>query len=109
MKNIEKLISSEKMFETEKELLNKLKNVKNPNPYIINIIDSSKGEISRTERITKTNNYIILDYVENVSLYDYIYYHNILLNEDLFNLLFYKIFNAIKICHDAKICNYDIK
>ena len=33
-------LSTEEMFEAEKEILNKLKNVESPSPYIINIIDN---------------------------------------------------------------------
>ena len=107
--NSKKGISSEEMFETEKELLNKLKKVESPSPYIINIINSGKGEIIRNDRKSTKNNYIILDYAENGCLFDYIYYPEKPLDEDLCKLFFYKIFNAIKICHDAKICNRDIK
>ena len=97
------------MFEAEKEILNKLKNVESPSPYIINIIDSGSGKIIRTGRETTINNYIILDYAENGCLFDYVYYPNKPLDEDLCKLFFYKICNAIKICHDAKIFNRDIK
>ena len=102
-------ISTEKMFEAEKEILNKLKNVESPSPYIINIIDSGSGKIIRTGRETTNNNYIILDYAENGCLFDYVYYPKRPLDEDLCKLFFYKICNAIKICHDAKIVNRDIK
>ena len=66
-------LSTEEMFEAEKEILNKLKNVESPSPYIINIIDSGSGKIIRTGRETTINNYIILDYAENGCLFDYIY------------------------------------
>ena len=107
--NTKNNISTEEMFEAEKEILNKLKNVESPSPYIINIIDSGSGKIIRTGRETTNNNYIILDYAENGCLFDYVYYPKRPLDEDLCKLFFYKIFNAIKICHDAKIFNRDIK
>ena len=111
--------TSEEMFETEKELLNKLKKVESPSPYIINIIDSGKGilnlinsgkgKIIENDKNEIEINYIILDYAENGCLFDYIYYPEKPLDEDLCKLFFYKIFKAIKLCHDAKICNRDIK
>jgi len=107
--NTKNNLSTEEMFEAEKEILNKLKNVESPSPYIINIIDRGSGKIIRTGRETTINNYIILDYAENGCLFDYVYYPNKPLDEDLCKLFFYKIFNAIKICHDAKIFNRDIK
>ena len=100
------LISTINDFKVEKEILSYLNN---KSPYILNLIDSGEGEIKRIDRETSTNNYIIVDYMKNGCLFDYIYYPNNGLDEELCKLLFYKIFKAIKECHDSNICILDIK
>ena len=47
--------------------------------------------------------------MKNGCLYEYIYYPETGLDEDICKVLFYKIFNAIKKCHDSNICIRDIK
>ena len=93
-------------YEIEKGILSDLKN---KSPYILNLIDSGEDEIKRIDRKTSTNNYIIVNYMKNGCLFDYIYYPESGLKEDLCKILFYKIFNAIKECHDSNICIRDIK
>ena len=44
-----------------------------------------------------------------MDVYLIIYYPETGLDEDLSKVLFYKIFNAIKKCHDSNICIRDIK
>ena len=93
-------------YEVEKEILSYLNN---KSPYILNLIDNGTDEIKRINRKTSKNNYIILDYMKNGCLFDYIYYPNSGFDEELCKLLFYKIFKAIKQCHDSNICILDIK
>ena len=98
-------------FETEKEILFNPNNNGIKSPYILNLIDSGRDKIKRINKETSTNdyNYIIVDYMKNGCLYDYIYYPETGLDEDICKVLFYKIFNAIKKCHDSNICIRDIK
>ena len=93
-------------FEAEKTILSHLKN---KSPYILNLIDSGEDEIRRNDRETSKNNYIIVDYMKNGCLFDYIYYSESGLKEDLCKILIYKICKAIQICHNSKICIRDIK
>ena len=93
-------------YEIEKKIL---LNLKNKSPYILNLIDSGEGEIKRENKKPSTNNYIIVDYMKNGCLFDYILYPGTGLDEDLCKILFYKIFKAIKECHDSNICICDIK
>ena len=93
-------------FEIEKKIL---LNLKNKSPYILNLIDSGEDEIKRIDRKTSKNNYIIVDYMKNGCLFDYIYYPTTGLEEDICKILFFKIFKAIKECHDSNICIRDIK
>ena len=95
------------LYEKEIKILNKLKE-KN-NPYIVNLIDYGEGEIKRTNKVTSINKYLILDYASKGNLYEYIYYPDIGLKEEHSKLLFYKILQGIKVCHDLNICNRDIK
>ena len=100
-------INPSELYYHEKKILNELKPFNCP--YIANIIESGEGEVKRAEKEITTNKYIILDYAERGNLFDYIYYPGIGLKEDYARLIFYKIFKAVKVCHDAKICNRDIK
>ncbi len=93
-------------YEIEKKIL---LNLKNKSPYILNLIDSGEDEIKRIDRKTSKNNYIIVDYMKNGCLFDYIYYPTTGLEEDICKILFFKIFKAIKECHDSNICIRDIK
>ena len=93
-------------YEIEKQIL---LNLKNKSPYILNLIDSGEGEIKRENKKPSTNNYIIVDYMKNGCLFDYIYYPETGIDEDLSKVLFYKIFNAIQKGHDSNICIRDIK
>ena len=47
--------------------------------------------------------------MKNGSLFDFILYPQKVLDENLTKILFYKIFQAIKKCHDYNICIRDIK
>ena len=67
------------------------------------------GGRSKNSKKRNYNKYIILDYAEKSNLFGYIYYPGSGLKEDFTRLIFYKIFKAIKVCHDTKICNSDIK
>ena len=104
-------ISLSKLFGHEINILNIIKNYNSPYiQYIVNIIESGKGEIIRKNKPTSTHNYIILEYAEKGCLYDYIYFPEKGFREEEYaKLLFFRILLGIKACHEAKICNRDIK
>ena len=100
-------INPTELYYQEKKFLNGLKEFNCP--YIANIIESGEGEVKRVKKEITINKYIILICAEKGNLFDYIYYPGSGLKEDYTRLIFYKIFKAIKVCHDALICNRDIK
>ena len=91
----EKKRNVEKTFNNEKDILLYLHNNIN-NSYIVNYIDSGKGEVIRVNKPTSINKYIILEYAEKGCLLDYIVFPNSGLNEKYSKLLFSKILKGIK-------------
>ena len=83
----------------------------NPNNrYITNIINSEEGLIIRKDRPIEQKKYIILEYCEGRALIDFLVgSNNHGFGELLSKLIFIKIFNAVKLCHDNGICHRDIK
>jgi len=79
------------------------------NPYIINIIDSGKGTIVRKDRKNRERDYFILENAKYGNIYDYIYYKRNGLGELKSKLIFSKIIEGIKCCHENNICHRDIK
>ena len=59
----------EKMFNNEKDILLYLHNKIN-NSYIINYINSSKGEVIRINEPSSINQYLILEYAGKGCLFD---------------------------------------
>ena len=114
---VAKIINKEqkliKCFNDEINILKALK--KHKNPYIINIIDSGTGDITfkneGKEKIKKRD-YIILEYAIYGALDEFI---------DIFNkkgnglgeldskILFKKIVEGVKFCHEHNICHRDLK
>ena len=84
-------------LENEKEILKILKYCKND--YIANYIDEVEE---------KNKKYLILEYANKGSLFDYIDISQGF-NEKFGKLLFKKILIAVKACHDAKVCHRDLK
>ena len=79
------------------------------NPYIVKIIDSGEGDIIRKERKIRKRKYAILEQASNGCLFDYIFSKESGLGELKSKILFLKILDGIKCCHDHNICHRDIK
>ena len=97
----------DKFIDTEIEILNKLKQYNNQS--IINIIYSGEGDIIRNNRETKKRKYCILEYAPNGNIFDYIYCKRRGLGEQYTKIIFKKIIEAVKFCHEHNICHRDIK
>ena len=98
----------EKTFNNEKDILLYLHENIN-NSYIVNYIDSGKGEVIRVNKPTSINKYNILVYAEKGCLLDYIVFPNSGLNEKYSKLQFSKILKGIKACHETNVYHHDIK
>ena len=97
-----------KLFDNEVNILKYLKNNININ-YITNLIDSGIGEIKIENKPNSINKYLILDYAEKGSLFNYIYFPEGKLEETFCKRIFYKILRGIQSLHEANICHRDIK
>ena len=94
------------LFEKEVEILNKLKSIHNP--YIVNLLDSGKGEIIRADKPPKAGQYLILEYAPKGELYNYIFYPRNCLKEKYTKIIFAKILKGIQACHNMGICHRDL-
>ena len=92
---------------TEIEVLNLLGQYNNP--YTVKIINSGEGDIIRKNKETKRRNYFILEYLPLGSLFDYIYFKQGGFGELYSKVIFYKIIEGIKFCHEHNICHRDLK
>lgn len=101
------LLSNQKLFKNEIQILEELKALNNPN--IINMIDSGHGKIIRKNKPDRELDYITLEYAPKGSLFKYIFYSQNGLEEKLGKILFYKILKGIKSIHDVGICHRDLK
>ena len=88
--------------------LNHLKQYKNPN--ILNIIEDGEGEIIRKNRKTRTRKYCILENAVYGNIYDFIYYKKKSgFGERKSKVIFSKIVEGVKFCHEHNICHRDLK
>ena len=107
----EDLLDIEKhFFLNEIEILKKLRNEEKKHvPYIY---DSGEGYIKKegiNEDNLKKNLYLIMDYASKGDLFNYIKKNPTGFGELHGKLLFKKIVEGIKYCHDNNICHLDIK
>ena len=94
-------------IDIEIKILDELK--KYNNPYIINIIETGKGEIVRNNRKKKILKYFIMDNYPNGNIFDYIYYRKSGLGELQSKIVFQKILKGFECCHEHNIYHRDIK
>ena len=91
-------------FEKETQTLKLVKS-----PYIVNLIDFGKGKILKNGSFSEDNQYIILDYAEKGSLFDYIFLPNKGFGEKYGKVIFTKILKGVLSCHKVGICHRDLK
>ena len=96
-------------FNDEKEILTLLKDKGSKN--IINIIYGGIGEM-KVGKASKQKQYLILDYAEKKDLSRYLHLANLSnkgFTESFAQLLFYKIYEAVKEIHVNQVCHRDLK
>ena len=81
----------------------KKKDEKNKNNIIIN------GEINDNENIKKSRPYYVIDYFSKGNLFYYIENSKNGFGEKYARVIFKKILDGIKFCHDRNLCHLDIK
>jgi len=96
-----------KTIKNEIDILKELKEYNNP--YIIKIIDSGKGIIIRKNRKKRKRDYFIMEKILYGNIFDYIFCKKSGLGELKSKVIFYKIFEGIKCCHENNICHRDLK
>ena len=109
-KYIEKVFNNSKYYEIELNILKHLSSLNSPN--IIKLISYS-DEQTRIDNDSNDNDnenkkYIILDYIPNKDLLNYITIVNGL-NEQETKKMFYQILKAVQQCHNNGICHRDLK
>ena len=98
-------------YYNEINILKELK--KYNNPYIINIIDSGEGYVKFKNKEPEKREYLILEYALYGDLEDFIisYLKNegTALGELYTKIIFKKILEGVKFCHEHNICHRDLK
>ena len=94
-------------IDNEIHILQELKQYNNP--YIINIIETGRGEIVRNNRETRILTYFIMENAPNGNIFDYIYCRKSGLGERYSKIIFQKILEGFECCHEHNICHRDIK
>lgn len=79
------------------------------NPSIINFIDEGNGPILENGQLSSDKKYIILEYAEKGSLFNYISRTKRGLKEKYAKVIFKKILNCVLECHKRGICYRNIK
>ena len=78
-------------------------------PRIIKLISSGIGKVNFDNNTEEEKKYLILEYAKGGNLSDYIFIPKEGLGELKSKLIFYKILEGIKVCHEHGICHLDIK
>ena len=107
-KYIEKVFNNSKYYEIELNILKHLSSLNSPN--IIKLISYSdeQTKIDNESNDNENKKYIILDYIPNEDLLNYISFVNGL-NEQETKKMFYQILKAVQQCHNNGICHRDLK
>jgi len=88
------------------EEINNIKKVKSE--YVIKVLDGKKGIMKKND-VYKETVYLVLEYVENGELFDFLNIPKKRFGEDLGRILFLNIINAVDACHKSGIVHRDLK
>ena len=106
---------NDKSFDREIKMLKKLKEKQGNNQYIIKIINDFSEEKNYylpdendEDYIEGNVRYIVLEYMENGNLKEYLNKDNSF-NKDYARVLFYKILKGVQNIHNSGICHLDLK
>ena len=106
------MIFAIKLFNCEQEnvYLNETKILSSiRSSHVVNMIEHGKGYYEDGYSIEEEKYYIILDYIENGDLFDYVAIMKQGFPEDVARMIFLKILNALGECHREGIVHNDIK
>ena len=95
------------LFDKEIEILKNLKN--NNNQFIVNLIESGNGDITRKNHPIENKQYLILEYASKGELFNYVYCYKQGFKEKYSKVIFAKILRGVLSCHKAGICHRDLK
>jgi serine/threonine protein kinase len=96
--------SNDKFFDNESQMLEKINH-----PNVIRIIESGQGFLVKTSGTQNFVKYIVLEYLKNGELFDYVYFPQHGFGEKFGRLIFLTILNAVEAAHQVGIVHRDLK
>ena len=94
-----------KVFKAEVEMLKKI-----DHQNIVKIIDSSENaRFNKSDGRCKLVNYIVLEYIKNGELFDFIFFPQKGFGEELGRVILLKIIEGLSACHKAGVVHRDLK
>jgi serine/threonine protein kinase len=93
-----------KIFKNEVSMLQKV-----DNPNVVKIFDGGEGFLKKSNGKSKLVNYIVLEYIKNGELFDYIFFPGKGFGEEYGQLIFTHIISGLEACHKFGVVHRDLK
>lgn len=93
-----------KFFRNEVDMLKKVSH-----ENVVKIIEGGEGTFKKSDGRSKFVNYIVLEYIKNGELFDFIFFPQKGFGEDYGRVLFLAILEGLEACHQAGIAHRDLK